>query len=212
MNCKVCGSEDIQLFARNKKREFLRCSRCELVFVPEQFYLTTEQERTRYDLHDNSIDNKGYIEFLEKIVSVIADRFPVDCTILDFGSGANAVLGKILDKKGYSCDSYDPLFNIQRSSDFVLYDIIVICEVIEHLRFLQNDLEFIKKHLKPDGTIIIRTQLYPDAKKFLNWWYIQDLTHINFFSPVTIAFVASQLNRAVVLTREKDIFILEKTV
>jgi SAM-dependent methyltransferase len=208
MNCKVCGSEDISLYAGNKKREFLRCSSCELVFVPEQFYLTTEQERKRYDLHDNSIDNKGYKEFLEKIVTVITDRFSVDCTILDFGSGANAVLGKILDKKGYSCDSYDPLFNIQCRNDTKLYDIIVVCEVIEHLRFLQNDLLFIKKRLRPDGTVILRTQLYPDAEKFLGWWYIQDLTHVNFFSPVTIDFVASQLKRMVTLTDEKDIFML----
>jgi SAM-dependent methyltransferase len=209
MNCKVCGSEEISLYARNKKREFLRCSRCELVFVPEHFYLTTEQERKRYDLHDNSIENKGYKEFLEKIVTVITDRFPRDCTILDFGSGANAVLATILDELGYSCESYDPLFNIHCHNDTLTYDAIIICEVIEHLRLLQDDFAFIKKRLKPDGTVIIRTQLYPDAGKFLNWWYIQDLTHINFFSPVTIAFVALQLNRTVVLTDVKDIFLLK---
>src|SRR5512133_3462115 len=154
MNCKVCGSGDIKFYVRNKKREFLRCSRCELVFVPEQFYLTIEQERKRYDLHHNSIENKGYEEFLEKIVTVIYDRFPVDYTILDFGSGVHAVLGTILDKKGYACESYDPLFNIHCNNDALTYDIIVICEVIEHLRVLQDDLAFIKKHLKPDGTVI----------------------------------------------------------
>jgi len=208
MNCKVCGSEEITVYSRNKIREFLKCSRCELVFVPEQFYLTLEQERKRYDLHDNTIVNKGYKEFLEKVATVITDRFPADCTVMDFGSGANAVLGTILDKKGYCCESYDPLFNIQCSNAAILYDVIVVCEVIEHLRFPKDDLEFIKKRLKPHGTVIIRTQLYPDAEKFQNWWYIQDLTHINFFSPKTIDFVASQLNRTVALTREKDIFLL----
>ncbi len=208
MNCKVCGSGDIALYARNKKREFLRCSRCELVFVPEQFLLTTAQERTRYELHDNSIENKGYADFLEKIVTVIMERFPVEYTILDFGSGAGAVLGTLLHKKGYSCESYDPLFNIQCNDSTKTYDIIVICEVIEHLRLLQDDLAFINKRLKPNGTVIIRTQLYPDAAEFLKWWYIQDLTHINFFSPLTIDFVASQLNRTVSLTAERDIFLL----
>ncbi len=208
MNCKVCGSEEITLYARNKKREFLRCSRCELVFVPEQFFLTTAQERTRYELHDNSIENKGYTDFLEKIVSVIMERFPVNYTILDFGSGAGAVLGTLLHQKGHSCESYDPLFNIQCNDNAKTYDIIVVCEVIEHLRLLQDDLAFIKKRLKPDGTVIIRTQLYPDADNFLKWWYIQDLTHINFFSSLTIDFVASQLNRTVSSTTEEDIFLL----
>ncbi len=208
MNCKVCGSEDITLYVRNKKREFLRCSLCELVFVPEKFFLTIAQERTRYELHDNSIENKGYTDFLDKVVAIITERFPVDSTILDFGSGAGAVLGTLLHKKRYSCESYDPLFNIQCNDGAKTYDIIVICEVIEHLRLLQDDLAFIKKRLKPHGTVIIRTQLYPDAENFLKWWYIQDLTHINFFSPITIDFVASQLNRTVSSTAEKDIFLL----
>jgi len=209
MNCKVCGSGDIAFYARNNKREFLRCSRCELVFVPEQFFLTTGQERERYDLHDNSIENKGYKEFLEKIATVISEHFPSDCSILDFGSGANAVLGSILDKKGFLCDSYDPLYNIQCFDNVKSYDVIVICEVIEHLRLLQDDLAFINKRLKRNGAVILRTQLYPESEKFLKWWYIQDLTHINFFSPVTIEFVASQLNRAVSFTGEKDIFLLK---
>lgn len=209
MNCKLCGSEKVSVYAGNKKREFIRCSSCELVFVPDQYYLTIDQERKRYDLHDNSIENKGYLEFLDKIVTIITHSFPQDSTILDFGSGANAVLEGILGNKGFHCDSFDPLFNLRCNNDTLIYDIIVVCEVIEHLRLLQNELSFIKQRLKPDGIVIIRTQLYPDADKFLNWWYIQDLTHINFFSPVTITFVASLLNRTVSFTSEKDVFLLK---
>ena len=119
------------------------------------------------------------------------------------------MLTGLLKKKGYDCTAYDPLFDHNVNQKKNLYDVLIACEVVEHLRDLRDELFMIRELVKDRSEIIIRTQLYPQPEGFLKWWYIQDLTHINFFSLKSMDVTCQILNCQFEETDEKDIFILK---
>jgi hypothetical protein len=133
-----------------------------------------------------------------------------DKSILDFGSGKNAVLSGILKKNGFNCTSYDPLYGLNIIPPNNVFDILIACEVVEHLRDLRSELLMMRKLVSEKSKIIIRTQTYPSPEKFLKWWYIQDLTHINFFSLKSINFAGQILGCDIEQTAELDIFVLKR--
>lgn len=210
MICKLCGKNSVDKLCENSSREFYHCTFCELIFVPEMYHLNIQEEKTRYDLHDNSMDNKGYVNYLQKIEKVVSGIVTKDKSILDFGSGKNAVLSGLLKINGFNCTSYDPLYGLHNATQKSAFDLLIACEVVEHLRDLRSELFLIKKMITDTSKIIIRTQLYPPSDKFLKWWYIQDLTHINFFSLKSIEIAGQILDRDIELTDESDIFILNR--
>ncbi|NLL12496.1 MAG: class I SAM-dependent methyltransferase [Fibrobacter sp.] len=211
MKCRVCENQSIEIAAQNKWRKFCYCDRCGLVFVPELYWISVEEEKKRYEQHNNNLENEGYVRFLKQIVDVVSNiRKPSSSPrILDFGSGSSAVLTSLLIGNGFNCTAYDPLFDINIDDDGPSYDIIILCEVIEHLRNIEAEMEKIKRLLKDDGILIIRTRLYPSVEKIENWWYAQDKTHINFFASRTIDKIAGIINRTKVLPKDEDIFVIE---
>ncbi len=274
MICKLCESNLIEKIAEDNNREYCHCSTCGLVFVPEKYHLNCDDEKKRYDLHDNSIDNAGYVQYLNRIVEIISELTLMEndkrnlqkpsvhiaknigcqstfskpalssteghafhqeqlrvtvpsefykpdleenkhCysinSILDFGSGKNAVLAELLKRRNYNCSAYDPAYKYEISPQNEQFDLIIICEVIEHLRNLRNELVLISKFMKKGSLILIRTQLVPSIEMFSKWWYIQDKTHINFFSYKSIQQVGHFLGCKLNFTFDKDIFVLQKT-
>jgi 2-polyprenyl-3-methyl-5-hydroxy-6-metoxy-1,4-benzoquinol methylase len=159
-------------------------------------------------MHDNSESNSGYVRFLNAVAETAISYTPENGSILDFGCGKNAVLAGILSKKGVRCDSYDPLFNYSIDFSDKHYDTIILCEVIEHIRNLHEDLSLIQKLTKQDSKVIIRTQRYPSLESFPQWWYRQDSTHLNFFSDKALEYIAALMNRVCVETLYKDIVVL----
>lgn len=210
MICKLCGYSDCMLYLSDKKRNFHHCPNCRLVFVPQENWIRFDDERRRYELHTNTQEHEGYLQFLGKIAHVIDQKFNTNDLILDFGSGKSAVLSEILQKKhGFKCDSYDPLFNLPLKSNELKYDVIILCEVIEHLRQINNEIELIRKHLSENGAVIISTKFYPEKEYFRCWWYKEDPTHINFFRLETLSYIANKLNKTVVSSDFPDIHILQ---
>lgn len=212
MKCKLCHSDKVESFYKDKNREYLLCPECELIAVPEKYYLDMHSERKRYELHDNTIDNTGYVAYLEAVVSVIRQNKNKDISIIDFGSGKNRVLESLLKREGYTnCRSYDPLYGYMVDFEKTTFDIVVLCEVIEHLQDLSSELSHIKKTLRDNSRLIIRTQVYLEKEQFPKWWYKEDLTHINFFSERTIEFVAGVIGCGTVpIERFKDVFVVAK--
>jgi 2-polyprenyl-3-methyl-5-hydroxy-6-metoxy-1,4-benzoquinol methylase len=210
MICKLCEENQASKFCENSAREFYRCANCELIFVPEIYHLNRIEEKARYDLHDNSADNSGYVNYLEKIAILVSARILKDQSILDFGSGREAVLNTLLKKNGYDCTAYDPLYDHNTIPKNRIFDVIIACEVVEHLRDLRSELLMMRKLVSEKSKIIIRTQTYPSPEKFLKWWYIQDLTHINFFSLKSINFAGQILGCDIEQTAELDIFVLKR--
>jgi len=209
-NCRLCGFSRLTSVSQDKRRAFYRCENCELISVPERYWLSEDDEIKRYSLHDNNLSNSGYVKWLSQVADEVQKACGSKSEVLDFGCGAAAVLSQLLNEKGIDCRAYDP--NVQeymyrRSKG--TYDIIVLCEVIEHLKNIREEFELIDECLEGDGKVILRTQLYGDLSKFNEWWYAQDLTHINFFNEKSLQTAAGLINKKLEKTGLPDIFLLE---
>jgi hypothetical protein len=211
MYCRLCNSANSKKFFSDDRRAYYHCEACGLLFVPVSGHISREEEKQRYALHDNSAQNEGYVKYLNEIVSIVCARCCHSDRILDYGSGKNGVLTRLLREKGYACTAFDPLYRIGKDALTKSYDMIILCEVIEHIRDIGKELLNIKKALRRlAGKVIIRTQLYPSLDEFAGWWYKNDITHINFFGNATINRLACMLGmkKAQPAVLSEDIFIL----
>jgi 2-polyprenyl-3-methyl-5-hydroxy-6-metoxy-1,4-benzoquinol methylase len=118
------------------------------------------------------------------------------------------VLAEILNGRGVYCASHDPLYGINADNHGEQFDIIVACEVFEHLRDIQKEIRLIGSLLKPGGFVFIHTQLYDEVKDFASWWYIKDHTHINFFCEKTMQKIAGIIEKKIFSTNSKDTVVL----
>ncbi len=206
--CPLCLSGRTNEQVSDGARRFFACQDCELVFVPEEHHVTLEQERARYELHDNSLDNDEYMNYLRDFADDFR-RIPVSSPrILDFGSGPVQALEHVLRERGIECLSYDPLFDIGPDCLDSTYDIIALCEVVEHVRALRQQMLLLKRLLNPGGYLVIRTELYTGSTDFVSWWYAKDTTHINFFRLTTMIRVAELLERGMFYTDGRNVVVL----
>jgi SAM-dependent methyltransferase len=208
INCKLCCNNECEIPNINHWRKYIYCPNCTLLFVDPIDWIDTDKEIERYNLHNNDIGNSGYVSYLDKFKKIIIEHSPINAQILDFGSGKNAVLSRLMDKNVYKIDSYDPLFDRMLKDGTSKYDMVVLCEVVEHLKNLNDEIRLIQKLLKNNGKIVIRTRLYHSIETVPSWWYAQDKTHINFFSIQSLSELARQLNRNLFKTEFDDIFLI----
>ena len=82
-HCPLCRSDQFFVFHRDRRREYLRCQRCALVFVPPQYFLRPEQEKAEYDLHQNELDDPGYRGFLTRLAEPLAQRLVAEGLLRD---------------------------------------------------------------------------------------------------------------------------------
>lgn len=188
--CPLCLVPGSRPAGKNKHRDFMHCPSCGLVFVSRAQWLTVNDERARYDHHDNSHSNPGYVRFLGEVADAVGAIAAPGARILDFGSGENAVLTAELRRRGFDAIPYDPLYALGESALSSTYDVVILCEVIEHLRDLRDELLSASRCLAAHGCMVIRTQCYPSVEDVPTWWYARDATHIHFFAPRTLAFAA----------------------
>jgi 2-polyprenyl-3-methyl-5-hydroxy-6-metoxy-1,4-benzoquinol methylase len=207
VSCKLCLAPDTRLVHQTRSRRYVHCPACGLVFVPAEQWLTVDDERARYAHHHNTPSNDGYVKFLGQVADVVQELTRPGARVLDFGSGENAVLTGLLERRGFACTAYDPLYATGTTALHASYDVIVVCEVIEHLRDLRGELATLACCLVPEGAIVVRTQLYPSIAEFATWWYARDATHINFFSQEALAIAAGLCGLTSRATAEPDIFI-----
>jgi len=211
MNCPLCGGDGCADVASDKRRVYVLCPGCSLVFVPEMYHLTVEQERSRYALHNNTADNAGYVGYLEEVALVLATLVAPNVSVLDYGCGEHAVLTSILDSRRYNCTPFDPLYTFPHHPvrQNGIYAAVIVCEVIEHCRNVRETVLDINSALADKGVVLVRTQCYPEPAAHLpRWWYAQDPTHIAFFSTTTLAYVASLVGRKLLKTATEDMYLI----
>lgn len=205
--CKLCLAGGCVGAGRNKHKEFVHCPSCGLVFVPHEYWISLEDERARYDQHDNTEANQGYVRFLTEVADVVGTICHRGARVLDFGCGENAVLTRLLRGRGFDCVAYDPIYSLGEAALAARYDVIVVCEVIEHLRDLRKEIISLGKCLSRGGCTLIRTQAYPQVAEVPSWWYARDATHLNFFAERTLEFAAGLCGSRCLRTNEPDIFV-----
>ncbi|MBI9104185.1 MAG: class I SAM-dependent methyltransferase [Spirochaetales bacterium] len=207
--CPLCSENKIDFYFKDRIREYFLCTNCGLVFVPPLFHLNMEEEKSRYDLHQNNPEDEGYRKFLSRFADPLCDRLKSGQTGLDFGCGPGPVLSILLKRKGYPMSLYDPFYYNDPSILENTFDFITATEVAEH--FSSPGMEF--KHLfgmiKRGGLLGLMTMMVSSKDAFGSWYYIQDQTHICFYSIRTFEYLAGIYNTNLEIIG-KDVIFMER--
>lgn len=182
MSCPLCHSQSLKEYDATGIVIFLECNQCSLVFKSLEFFPSEAKERSRYQLHENDVNDIDYQRFVTPIVNAIVREHSPQETGLDFGAGTGPVIAKLLEDKDYSISLYDPFFHPDKSVLSTTYDFIICCEVMEHFHKPAKELELLRKLLTPKGSLYCMTQLLPKKSDFKNWNYRNDPTHVVFYS------------------------------
>ncbi len=209
--CPLCSCDTHHLFSRDARRCYRRCFTCKTVFVPPQYFLSSDDERARYDLHTNAPDESGYRTFLRRMLMPMHKRIASGGAGLDFGSGPGPTLCLMFEDLGYRMHIYDCFYADDARVWERSYDFITATEVVEHLHQPYRELLRLWRCLKPDGYLGIMTSRYDDIEDFSSWHYKLDPTHVIFFSMESFLWL-SQRWQADLEVIDRDIVILHKRV
>lgn len=193
--CPLCGSHQQTLFhvqqhGAQQGRQFWQCECCWLVFVPRAFHLSEKAEAEFYQTHENDPEDPGYRKFLSRAVNPLLACLNPSAHGLDFGCGPVPTLSKLLAEQGYACADYDYYFARHPQLLEQTYEFITCTEVIEHLSQPARILDQLYRCLKPNGLLVVMTQLWISQARFSQWNYRNDPTHIGFYHPQTWAWIA----------------------
>ncbi len=190
--CPLCESASVYHFAEDKRRPYLRCEVCALVFVPSGFHLSAALEKAEYDLHQNRVDDAGYRGFLSRLAEPMLARLQPASRGLDFGCGPGPALAAMLGEAGHPISLYDPFYFADRDVLGRTYQFVTATEVLEHLHHPGAELDLLWSMLEPLGWLGVMTKLVIDAQAFEKWHYKNDPTHVCFFSRETFSWWASR--------------------
>lgn len=167
---------------------------CGLVFVPPEYHISDGEEKERYDLHQNDYGDQNYRDFLSRLVEPVKACLPSGCRGLDFGSGPGPVLAQMFRDEGFDMEIFDPFYSVNPAPLGGEYDFITASEVVEHLRDPFEELDRLCRLLKPGGILGIMTGMLPGpgAEEFGEWFYKNDKTHICFYSPAAVSWIAGE--------------------
>lgn len=208
-HCPLCDNERSDPFHQDKKRIYLRCNHCKLVFVPRNYWLSSEDEKITYDLHKNDSHDKGYRRFLSRLSTPLLRKLAPEQQGLDFGCGPGPTLSCLLEENGHRVDLYDSFYYNDSSVFSKKYDFICATEVVEHLRDPNKEFVALFEMLNQGGWLGIMTKLVIDQPAFSQWHYIRDATHICFFSQNTFQYLSQRFNTELHFV-ENDVILLRK--
>jgi hypothetical protein len=214
--CPLCDSNKCTW---DNTAQFLKCSACDLIFKPKAQHLTLNDERHRYLQHNNSESDSRYVEFLTPAIRAITERVAKGARGLDYGSGPTQVLSSLLNSQGYTCGYYDPIFSPEGINITEPLDFIVSTEAAEHFFYPDKEFKKIFSQLKPKGYFVLMTELYQNQTPLENWYYTKDPTHVCFYTPKTIEWIAGRFQadyeilspRLIVFKRARGLFLLTDT-
>ncbi len=209
LSCPLCSSTYHNLFAQDTRRIYRQCTTCKTVFVPPQYFLSSDEERERYDLHTNSPDDTAYRKFLQRMLLPMHERIPKKSFGLDFGSGPGPTLSLMFEEYGHTMQIYDCFYAPDEKVFSRRYDFISATEVVEHLHRPLVELDRLWRLLKPGGYLGIMTSRYDTVEAFDRWHYKLDPTHILFFSTESFRWLCKRWHALLELI-DNDIVILRK--
>lgn len=212
--CKICGEKTITYQHPRFDMTFHECLSCEFIFKDQSNYISKSEELKKYDEHNNSEEHIGYVNFLTNFLEAAVYPFVSHGKALDFGSGPNPVLAKILGKtSAFDVDIYDLFYAPDPIYLNQTYDLITSTEVIEHLRNPMKVFQTFYDHLRPGGYLSIMTLFHPKDQKILfDWFYIRDQTHVSFYTPKTIETIAQIIGFELIETNDYRYAVLKKSI
>lgn len=190
--CLLCSHSEPRPFHRDASRDYLHCPVCELVFAHPDSHLSRDEEFKRYELHQNNLEDPRYRNFLRKMSEPMLHRIASQSTGLDFGSGPGPLLKRMFEEQGHTMSHYDSFYTPEQKVFHERYAFITATEVVEHLHNPLADLDRLWSCLQPHGYLGIMTSLHLPELDFTTWHYIKDETHVAFFAPKTMNWLANR--------------------
>ena len=208
MNCKICKSTIQQDLVLKNARKFYLCEHCDFVFLADEFLLSKEQEKARYDQHQNLESNQIYMKILEGFYSYAVKAHYSSGDLLDFGSGPKPVFAELLQDKGIEPDIYDVFYapNLPQRQ----YDFVASIETFEHFNQPLNEIKMISELLKKRAYLAVMTEFRPSLEVFKAWRYKDDTTHVSFYSPKTFEYISELFGFKLIKHNDKGTIILQK--
>ncbi len=192
MLCSLCNSAT-RNFEVIKEREYVQCINCKAILLSPESYLSPQEEKSRYRLHNNDVNDPGYLSFVSPVIDKIRSEMPTDSMGLDFGCGTGPVIASELEKSGYNIRLYDPYFQPNRTFLDKKYDFIICCEVMEHFQKPLEEFRLLRSLLKPGGKLYCKTAVWNEAINFNSWYYKDDLTHVIFYNRESLLWIRENL-------------------
>jgi hypothetical protein len=197
MTCPLCWSDDARSYFQDGRRDYFHCPVCSLVFVPPRQFLPADEEKKRYDLHQNSPEDQDYRRFLSRLFIPLQQLLAPGSSGLDFGSGPAPTLSLMFEEAGHAMTIFDRFYEDVPAALERRYDFITATEVVEHLHHPKKELERLWACLNEGGWLGIMTSHAVPQEDFPLWHYKNDPTHVCFFSPRTFSRLALQWNAEV---------------
>lgn len=188
--CPLCKSK-AEFFCAFETKTYLNCPTCDTVFLHPDFYLSKMEERKRYTLHENNVENTNYQNFVKPLTDAVQQDFPKNSLGLDYGCGTGPVATKILSDVGYEMKLYDPFFQNNQKNLNKEYNFIICCEVMEHFHNPASEFKKLRELLLSGGKLYCKTAILNTKAKtnFESWYYKNDPSHVFFYSEETLKWI-----------------------
>ena len=204
MPCSLCNCTT-RKFESINDRDYVQCMNCKAILLSSEFFLSPQEEKQRYSLHNNDITDPRYINFVNPIVEHVTLDFTPEAKGLDFGCGTGPVITSELTKKGFKVKLYDPYFKPDTNVLEKKFDFIVCCEVMEHFQNPIREFRLLRALLKENGKLYCKTEMWEQSMDFNLWHYKNDPTHVIFYSAETLKWIQENLNFSKVETLENHL-------
>ncbi len=211
LTCPLCfNKEKFTHVEGPESKPYWMCNNCMLIFIEACSRPPVKVEKERYLTHNNGIQHKGYVDFLNQAIRPALPFLNKHMEGLDFGCGPVPTLSILLEQKGFSCKNYDPLFFPELPGE--KFDFVFATECFEHFFTPANEIALIKKLLKQNGCLIVMTQAWESIEAFPKWHYARDLTHVSFYHKQTFKYISKKYNFQAVENDNNRVFIFIKQI
>jgi len=208
--CRLCDEQDrLQRVYGADSRIYFLCRQCMLISVDSRYFLSNDEERARYETHNNMIENKGYVEFLNRVIQPMLKYIQPGMAGVDYGCGPGPILSQLVHQAGIECDDYDPIFYPKPLSD--RYDFVFSTETFEHFFYPKREIEKLSALISPGGYLGVMTGMWDSIERFKTWYYTRDPTHVSFFHRDTLDYMCKTFGFTELYTSDKRVIILQKT-
>jgi len=207
--CPLCHtSENLTRLEGQGKRTYSRCPECALIFVGKGDVLPAEEEKSRYLEHKNGIQYPGYVKFLNQAIDPALPLLKPGDRGLDFGCGPVPTLSILMKRQGFECADYDPFFVPEKPRG--PFEYIFATECFEHFFDPAAEMDYINSLLAPGGLLIIMTVFWKDEGELISGFYFRDPSHVVFYHPKTIEWLANRYGYGIEYMDDERIVILRK--
>lgn len=173
-------------------RDFLLCTVCDLVFVPRSQQIDESAQKERYCQHNNRVDDPDYRAFLGRLYYALKPHLQEGAKGLDFGAGPGPALFAMMCEDGFDARMYDLFFHPDEAALTQTYDFITCTETVEHFADPLREFATLDRLMRPGGWLGVMTGMLQTWDDFASWHYHRDPTHINFFSLITMKWLAER--------------------